>query len=73
MLLRYLFLICLLLIQTSGAGAVTYSIQNPSGSFGSIWFPALTNANLSNGGVGGVQGFIETDGTLGPLSEQNIL
>src|SRR6185295_3884094 len=73
MLLRYIFLVGLMLVQASGAGAVTYFTQNPSGSFGPFWFPAITNANLGNGGVGGVVGFIETDGTLGPLSAQNIL
>lgn len=59
-------LVCLLLAQVSRTEAATYSM-------GTIWFPALTNANLGNGGVGGITGFIQTDGTLGALSAQNIV
>src|SRR6266545_1888878 len=50
-----------------------YTIQNPFGSVGNIWFPALTPSNVTNGGVGGVSGTIVTDGTLGPLSVLNIV
>jgi hypothetical protein len=63
----------MLFLGPSAGKATTYTIENPLGSVGDIWFPAFTTANLANGGVGGISGMIVTDGTLGTLTAQNIV
>ena len=66
---------CKLPIAGAGIRRGSLDLLHPksNGQFRTLLVPAITNANLGNGGVGGVAGFIETDGTTGPLSEQNVL
>jgi hypothetical protein len=41
----------LFFVVSAQGRATTYTIQNPLGSFGNIWFPALTSSNIAAGGV----------------------
>lgn len=55
----------------SAASAITYTIENPVGSSGHLWLSSLPSQGPIN--VGGAAGSMTTDGTIGPLTAQNIL